>query len=74
MNETAPAPALEDAAEKRHRVEEPVTLCRAGFAFAALTEHHFPATDRVACATRLRSVAFFRGPENPGPFSFLLAS
>lgn len=73
MNGTAPTPCLDDAAVKHHRTGEPVTLLRIGFAFVRIGAHHFPATDRVAFATRLTSVAFFRGSENPGPFSFLPA-
>lgn len=51
--------------------EEPVALLGAGFAFAPLTAQNCLATDRVASATRFTSVAFLRGPGNPGPFSFL---
>ena len=47
-------------------------VLRAIFAFVAPTAHYSPATDRVACATRLMSVAFyFSGPVNTGPFSFV---
>ena len=65
------AESLERAAAEPHFTAESVTLCRTGFAFVRLMAYRFRATDRVASATRFTSVAFLRGPENSGPFSFL---
>lgn len=62
---------LERAAGNHYHTGKPVTLFHAEVAFGPLTAHHFRATDRVASATRLTSVAFLCGPENSGPFSFL---
>ena len=66
------AVSLERTAAEPQCTEEPVALLGAGFAFAPLTAQNLLATDRVASATRLTSVAFLRGPVNPGPFSLLL--
>lgn len=63
--------SLERTAANPPCTEEPVALFGAGFAFARRTAQNCLATDRVASATRFTSVAFLRGLENSGPFSFL---